>query len=66
MAKWQCKNCSAVIDAGPFSGRVEDSLREIDAKGSSPCPVCDERAGFDNLDYESTIVVPELDTSKLN
>jgi rubredoxin len=65
MARWQCKNCAVVVDAGPFSGRIEDSIKEINAKDSSPCPVCDEKAGFDNLDYESTILVPQLDENLL-
>lgn len=36
--------------------RPEDILKEIPPEQSSQCPVCDTRAGFDNLDYAGIIV----------
>lgn len=56
MAKWQCNSCAAVIDSGPFSGRPEDAVKEIDAADSSACPVCDQREGYRNLDYRGIIL----------
>ena len=47
-----------MIDNHNISGRPEDALREIPAEASSECPVCDTRAGFDNLDYPG-IILPE-------
>lgn len=59
MGRWQCKNpeCAVVIDNHDIT-RPEDALREISAENSSPCPMCEERAGFDNLTHQS-IIVPE-------
>jgi hypothetical protein len=60
MSRWRCKNdrCRQIVDNGNFSGRIEDSFREIAAESSSPCPVCDQKAGFDNLDYQG-IILPD-------
>lgn len=66
MTRWQCKNCAVVMDNGQFSGRIEDSLREIDAKDSSPCPVCDQSEGFDNLDYSGIILPWSNDSPSIN
>ena len=55
MGRWQCKNCAAVIDNHNIS-RPEDVIKEIPANKASPCPVCDQAAGFDNLDLASIIV----------
>jgi hypothetical protein len=59
MGRWKCKNpeCAAVIDNHDVT-RPEDSLREVKAEDSGPCPMCDQRAGFDNLNYRG-IIVPE-------
>lgn len=65
MTKWQCQNCAAMIDSGPFSGRPEDALREIDANESSPCPVCDQRAGYINQDYQG-IILPFKSDARIN
>ena len=64
MARWRCKNCAAVIDNHNIT-RPEDTVREIRAEKSSQCPVCDERAGFDNLDYPG-IILPFENKTTLN
>lgn len=60
MGRWQCKNpeCAAVIDNHDIT-RPEDSVREIPAgDGATPCPMCEQQAGFDNLTYTGIILPP--------
>ena len=53
-----------IHDNGPFSGRPEDSLREI-TTGASACTVCGSTEGYDNLDY-SGIILPFENKPELN
>ncbi len=61
MTRWQCKNdrCNLIIDNGNVT-RIEDSIKEI-TQGAEPCPVCESTEGWENLDYQSPIFVPEIE-----
>ena len=47
-----------VIDNGNFE-RPEDVLKEITSP-ATPCPVCESTEGYDNLDWESPLVLPPI------